>query len=250
MVHCIGPDWAFWYGVRSLYSKVWVSINCYNKHLGHFFASIQQAPSYIRNQFDIGTLDVESKALIERAKVDKISKVDFANLANDLAVYLCNSDVIRELVIHYYRQKIDIFTTELNALSEVMNTLPAAECVLYSQMIGHLSNKVTKKTDYLGFALDKRPPVVKKKLTLPDDSDSESSDESSSEEEESSEKDDNSAVLEDAAPALPVRDKSPVRMTKAYLRKLSNGQGGSGVFEFVETKPGSKEGEFVETKST
>jgi hypothetical protein len=206
MVHCTGPDWAVYRGSTPLMAQVCSIMMSYNQNLSNFFASIRAAPAYIRNHFNIGHLDQEGRELVDQAEVVHMSsKAEWAELANSIAVYLCNSDAIHALVIRYYRQKMDIFTTEIQAVGNAMKALPPADCVLYTQMIGHLAVKVSKKSNRLGETLMIRAPVVKKTFPVPKDS---------SEESDSSEVDDESGSEEKKAPevpAVPERDKSPVR---------------------------------------
>jgi hypothetical protein len=206
MVHCTGPDWATYRGSNSLMAQVISVMKSYNQNLSEFFSSIRQAPAYIRNRFSIGDLDVEGRAFVTQAQLLHMSsRAEFEELANSIAVYLCNSDTIRTLVIQYYRQKMDIFNTQAHALGNAMKSLPADECALHAQMIGHLSTKVLKKSNRLGEFLLVQHPVAKKKFPVPKESSSES---------DSSEVDDESASEEKKAPevpAVPERDKSPVR---------------------------------------
>ena len=137
--------------------------------------------------------------------LSSLSILDARELANNIAVHLANSAGFARAVNDYWRVQVSLLKCQHEAVLEGLPRAASLEGVFYVARAAELAERLGRILRLWEQSNSAQPrPVTRRSIPW-----SSSSSESSSNED--SDEDDNSKVLDDAAPVLPVRDRSPVR---------------------------------------
>jgi hypothetical protein len=201
------PNWAIVQKDRNLFHMVQVAMEEYSSIFARTIWKIEEASDPIKSRFSIDHDSPYGQTLLEKARGPcALTILEFRDLANSIALHLANSSTFAKAVSQYWKAQVDILNCQHDTVLNNASNVASWEQVFYVSSAADLAEKLARVTRFWEEANDARIPLLTKQEIKWEHS---SSSFSSSKVGDSDDED--SVVLEDAAPAIPERDKSPVR---------------------------------------
>ena len=200
------PNWAAEGKRNNLFIMVYEAMQTYSSIFARTLSEIEDASDPIKDRFSISKDTQYGQTLVEKSQtLSSLSILDARELANNIAVHLANSAGFARAVNDYWRVQVSLLKCQHEAVLEGLPRAASLEGVFYVARAAELAERLGRILRLWEQSNSAQPrPVTRRSIPW-----SSSSSESSSNED--SDEDDNSKVLDDAAPVLPVRDRSPVR---------------------------------------